>query len=56
MKDVRSASERPDSFTMREMSSEDRMPSPVVAWSRAMMWPDCSPPSEYPEASISSST
>ena len=33
-----------------------RMPSPVVAWSRMMMCPDCSPPRVNPPSRIASST
>ncbi len=32
------------------------MPSPVVAYSRKITWPDCSPPSAAPRRTISSST
>ncbi len=32
------------------------VPSPVVAWSDRITWPDCSPPSLWPPAFIASST
>ena len=52
----RSAMVRPVA-TMRAASMRPvSTPSPVVPWSSRMTWPDCSPPSEWPDLRISSST
>src|SRR5262245_45878027 len=51
-----SVSSRPVWRRMRRSWSPESRPSPVGAWSRKMMWPDCSPPRFAPRRSISSRT
>ena len=41
-----SSSDLPDAWAISNTRRAVSMPSPVVEYSRKMMWPDCSPPSE----------